>query len=82
VKMTAEEKPLQLQPLRRFLQKGAGEKMRISADAMEALRELMQNLLVRLGALAARIAKENKRKTIKKADVEQAFSEYFMCVKE
>ncbi len=73
------EKPLPLQPLRRFLEKGiASKEIRISAEALEATRDIIQELLVRLGNLAKRIAEGKKRKTIKKDDIEQAFTEYFL----
>jgi len=73
------EKPIPLQPLRRYLEKGIGKKdIRISAEALEATRDIIQKLLQRLGNLAKRIAEGNKRKTIKKDDIEQAFTEYFL----
>jgi len=73
------EKPVPLQPLRRFLEKGiASKEIRISAEALEVTRDLVQKLLVRIGNLARKIAEANKRKTIKKDDIEQAFTEYFL----
>ncbi len=77
--LSMKEKPVPLQPLRRYLEKGiASKEIRISAEALEATRDIVQTLLVRLGNLAKMIAAANKRKTIKKDDIEQAFTQYFL----
>ncbi len=45
---------------------------RVSADAKEALREVLEEQAEKIGDKAARLAKHSGRKTVKKADVKEA----------
>ena len=75
----AQEKHMPLQPIRRYMEKGIGSKeIRISAGAVEALRDILEKLIVRVSSLAKSIAESDKRKTIKKEDIERAFTQYFL----
>jgi len=77
--MPAEEKHMPLQPIRRYMEKGIGTKeIRISAEAVEGLRNILENLIVRISSLAKMLAEADKRKTIKKEDIERAFTQYFL----
>ena len=55
--------------------KAAGEVQRISAEAVQKVRDFAHAFLQRLGAAAARSATKNGRKTIMPPDVEAAARE-------
>lgn len=68
---------LPLQPIRRLIEKGAGD-MRISKESVEEARSIAEEMISRTAKVAARIAEESKRKTIMERDLQRAWVEYFM----
>lgn len=68
---------LPLQPIRRLIDKGT-EDMRISKVSVERARNITEEMIIRTANLAARIAKENGRKTVLERDFKRAWVDYFM----
>ncbi len=59
-----------LAPLERILKKAGAE--RVSEDAKEKMREVLEDYAIDLGAKANKLALHAKRKTVKKEDIELA----------
>ena len=61
---------IKLTPVRRLIKKAGAE--RVSADAAEALRDILERLAKQIAGEAVSAAKHAGRKTVKEADIEMA----------
>ena len=64
---------LPIAPIDRLVRKaGAG---RVSAEAAEALRDILQDLAIKIGKVAVDFARHAKRKTVVEDDVKLAYEQ-------
>ncbi len=68
------KKKIPLAPIDRLVRKaGAG---RVSAEAAQTLRDILENLGVDLGKIAVEFARHAKRKTVVEDDIKLAFEQW------